>query len=77
MGGTIARNPKYGHRLRDESGTVVIKFYETTFRKIDHLLRKRKDGLFVLDKNEVRKQNGNSWVKKAYKLTNGDKKYAI
>lgn len=74
-GGTIAKYPGYPCRLRDTYGIVVMKFNESSFNSLKHLLRRRKDGLFVIDKKEVRKQRGSTWIKKSYKLINGA--YAI
>lgn len=75
IGGTIASYRDNSYRLRDEKSNVILKFYEPTFSAIKYLLRKRKDSLFVINKNEVRRHRGNTWVKKSYKLINGA--YAI
>lgn len=66
-GGSVAKYPRYPYRLRDQSGSVVLKFNQNTFSSLKNLLRKIKDGLFLIDKNEVRKLRGNSWAKKYYK----------
>jgi len=66
-GGSIAKYPRYPYRLRNKACMSVLKFNQNTFSSLKHLLRKRKDSLFVIDKNEVRKLRGNAWAKKYYK----------
>ena len=67
-GGTIAKYPLNACRLRDERGVVILKFQEASFKSVKHLLRKRNDSLYVINKNVVRKQRGSTWVKKSYKM---------
>ncbi|HEY9362184.1 MAG TPA: hypothetical protein VIQ00_02900, partial [Chitinophagaceae bacterium] len=52
-GGNIAKYPRYAYRLRNQTSEPVLKFNQNTFSSLKHLLRKRKDCLFVIDKNEV------------------------
>jgi len=74
--GTIAKYPRYPYRLRDAAGNVQLKFNENTFRSLKNLLRKRKDSLIVIDKNEVRKLRGNAWAKQQYKQSLKIKQHA-
>ncbi len=64
-GGNIAAYPNYAFRLRDRKNSVVVKFYGNTFQSIKHVLRKQK-GLYVINKNAVRKFRKNTWIKKTY-----------
>lgn len=55
-----------GHLLR--SGTSFVrKINPRTWRQIKRYTRKGKDGLFVIDKRTVRKEHGNTYIKKTYK----------
>lgn len=65
-GHSIVGTPRHGFRLRDQKQNVVAKFNYNTFFRIKHLLRKHKSG-FVIDKNKVRQQHGNSFEKQLYK----------
>lgn len=56
-----------GYRLRTADGCVISKFYSPTFFAIKPLLRKEKNGLYVINKNEVRQLHGKSWIKRQYK----------
>jgi hypothetical protein len=50
------------------SGTSFVKkINPRTWRQIKRYMRKRKDGLFVIDKRTVRKEHGNTYIKKTYK----------
>ena len=66
-GGTIANYPRFPFRLRNKKNMPIAKFNENTFYSIYSLLRRRKDSLFVIDKNKVRKLRGSTWIKKYYK----------
>lgn len=62
----------YGHQrgfhLRDTEKNVFIeKVNPRTYRQVKFYLRKRKDGLFVIDKRVVRREHGNTWIKHEYK----------
>jgi hypothetical protein len=62
----------YGHQrgflLRNtESNSFIGKINPRTYRQVKYYLRKRKDGLFVIDKRVVRKEHGNTWIKQLYK----------
>jgi hypothetical protein len=64
----------YGHQrgflLRDmETNSFISKINPRTYRRIKYYLRKRKDGLFVIDKRIVRKEHDNTWIKQQYKQT--------
>ena len=57
-----------GYRVVDSTGSPVARIQEKTFKVVKQLLRPTKRrGIFLLNKNEVRKLNGNCWVKKMYK----------
>lgn len=72
QGGSIAKSIGHGYRLRDSSGTAICKFQAQSFAGIKHLLRKQKNApLYLINKNEVRKQRGSTWIKKCYKMING------
>lgn len=50
------------------SGTSFVKkINPRTWRQIKRFTRKGKDGLFVIDKRTVRKEHGNTYIKKTYK----------
>jgi hypothetical protein len=50
------------------SGTSFVKkINPRTWRQVKRYMRKRKDGLFVVDKRKVRGEHGNSYIKKTYK----------
>jgi len=61
----------YGHQrgflLRGTANNFLSKVNPRTYRQVKYYLRKRKDGLFVIDKRVVRKEHGNTWIKQAYK----------
>ena len=61
----------YGHQrgflLRGTENNFVSKVNPRTYRQVKWCLRKRKDGLFVIDKRVVRKEHGNTWIKQEYK----------
>lgn len=60
----------YGHQrgflLRGTENNFVSKINPRTYRQVKSYLRKRKDGLFVIDKRVVRKEHGNTWIKQEY-----------
>ena len=62
----------YGHQfgflLRDmESKSFICKINPRTYRQVKRYLRKeKKTGLFVIDKREVRKESGKTWIKQQY-----------
>lgn len=60
------------YRLRDAKCNPVLKFTYKTYKPISGLLRKTGNGMYVLDLRTVRKQRGNSWVKKYYKQQNNN-----
>lgn len=66
QGATIYNGRASGYRLRTADGYVISKFYGPTFDALKPLLRRQKNGLFVINKNEVRQLHGKSWVKKQY-----------
>lgn len=66
-GCNIANSSRDGFRLRTPQAHVISKFYAQTFNSIRPLLRKEKNGLYVLDKRHVRTLHGQAWVKKEYK----------
>lgn len=50
------------------SGTSFVKkINPRTWRQIKRYVRKEKSGLFVIDKRTVRKEHGNTYIKKTYK----------
>lgn len=66
-GCTIYNARSSGYRLRTSNGCVISKFYGPTFYALKPLLRREKNGLYVIDKREVRQLHGKNWVKKEYK----------
>lgn len=62
---------QFGFHLRDmERKTFISKINPRTYRQVKRYLRKeKKTGLFVIDKREVRKERGNTWIKQQYKKT--------
>lgn len=65
-GGYIAKCPPNNYRLRTSDHHVVSKFYDVTFSIFKELLRRDKDGLFLLDRNKVRQLHGSAWIKQEY-----------
>lgn len=60
----------YGHQrgfLLRSGTSFVRKINPRTYRQVKQYLRRRKDGLFVIDKRVVRKEHGNTWIKQTYK----------
>lgn len=61
----------YGHQrgflLRGTENNFIYKINPRTYRQVKSYLRKRKDGLFVIDKRRVRSEHGNTWIKQQYK----------
>lgn len=70
QGGNIAQCFTSGYRLRDGTHRGIRRFSAPTFSTLKKFLRKEKSGLYVLNKNKVRQERGNSWIKKQYKLLN-------
>ena len=64
-GYNIAAAASSGYRLRNAKHEPVRRLTGTTFQKLKPLLRQQK-GLFIIDKNKVRQQHGNSLVNKIY-----------
>lgn len=64
-GGSIAAGSN-GFRVRNSKHLVELKIKSSSFHTIKYLLRKTKDGLFVMNRTEVRKLHGKSWVKVQY-----------
>lgn len=64
----------YGHQfgflLRDmKSNSFVSKVNPRTYRQVKRYLRReKKTGLFVIDKREVRKESGKTWIKQQYNI---------
>lgn len=65
LGYTIAASGASGYRLRDPEANVCRKISVKTFQKLRALLRK-KDGLFLVNKSEVRKLHGRTFIKTEY-----------
>jgi hypothetical protein len=62
-------NEKYGYCLYDRSNNPVTAIHSKLFGKIAHLLKKKK-GVYTLNLNTVRQQNGHATVKRIYKEKN-------
>lgn len=76
-GASIVCAASSGYRVVDSTGSPVARIQQKTFRAIQPLLRSTKRrGIFLINKNEVRKLNGNCWVKKIYKKTLNSMKQA-
>lgn len=56
------RSGKY--RLRDENNCVILTMTKVTFVAVKPLLRRTKNGLFVINKNMVSQLHGNDLVKR-------------
>lgn len=56
-----------GLYLRGTQNNFMRKINPRTYRQVKRYLRKGKDGLFVIDKRQVRKEHGNTWIKQQYK----------
>lgn len=67
-GGSIAAYGKF-YRLGDKKHSPVRTFYFNIWFRVKHILRKS-GGMYVLDKNKVRKLHGKNWIKKYYKQQN-------
>lgn len=66
-GCNIAAYRNGNFRLRTRNNCVISKFYESTFDSLRFILRREKNGLYVIDKNAVRQLHGKAWVKREYK----------
>ncbi|MBC7509797.1 MAG: hypothetical protein H7320_13775 [Ferruginibacter sp.] len=67
-GASIVCAASSGYRIIDSTGSPIARIQSKTFKAMHPLLRSTKRrGIFLINKNEVRKLNGNSWVKKLYK----------
>lgn len=75
-GGSISAGSN-GFRVRDAQHLVVWKIKSSSFYTLKDLLRKTRDGLFVINKSEVRKLHGKNWVKREYVKLSGLKKATI
>ncbi len=64
-GGSISAGSN-GFRVRNSQHQVEWKIKSSSFYTLKYLLRKTKAGLFVINKNEVRKLHGSNWVKREY-----------
>lgn len=65
----------YGHQrgflLRGTENNFLSKINPRTYHQVKRYLRKeKKTGLFVIDKREVRKESGKTWIKQQYKQLN-------
>ena len=65
-GGSISAGSN-GFRVRNGQHLVELKIKSSSFYTLKYLLRKTKDGLFVINKSEVRKLHGKNWVYQEYK----------
>ena len=65
-GGSISAGSN-GYRVRNEKHMVEWKISSPSFYVLKNVLRKTKNGLFVIDKNAIRTLHGNNWVKKQYR----------
>lgn len=65
-GGTITAGSN-GYRVRNALHQVEWKIKRSTFYTLKYLLRRTSDGLFMINKNEVRKLHGSNWIKAEYK----------
>lgn len=70
QGGNIANCFASGYRLRDGTHNGIRRFTAPTFFSLQKFLRKEKSGLYVINKNKIRQERGNAWIKKQYKLLN-------
>lgn len=61
----VYRNDHY--RVRDEKHSPVRSFYKATFDVLSPFLRQSKNGFLVIDKNAIRQQRNNTWIKQFYK----------
>jgi hypothetical protein len=66
-GCNIATYRNGNFRLRTANNCVISKFYEPTFDSLKFILRKEKNGLYVIDKKAVRSLHGKTWIKKEYR----------
>lgn len=67
-GGNIAHSGQSGIRLRDKTYNPVCKVTKRRFWLMRDLLKKNKNGMWVISPRAVLKLRANSWVKKQYKL---------
>lgn len=76
-GGYISQLGKYRARVLDRKASPVRAINSRTLARIDRLLRRDpRRGYLVLDLREVRRLNGNSWIKKLYKQRYEENKQA-
>ncbi|MBC7509361.1 MAG: hypothetical protein H7320_11545 [Ferruginibacter sp.] len=74
-GASIVCAASSGYRIIDSTGSPVARIQQKTFKAVHPLLRSTKlRGIFLINKNEVRKLNGNCWVKKMYKKSSTNMK---
>jgi hypothetical protein len=72
-GGFITYNNSSGYRILDNTNFPVLKITKKGFDKLHSLLRKSKRigiTIYLINKSEVRKLNGNATFKKIYKKLN-------
>lgn len=74
-GGSIAVGSN-GFRVRNAEHHVEWKINSSTFYSLRYLLRKTNNGLFIMNKSEVRKLHGGTWIKMEYKRLFAEKKEA-
>ena len=61
-GGMIA----YRSRVLDKNSNPIVKITENMFNELKPMLRKNKL-VYLINKSEVRRQHGNTFIKKQYK----------
>jgi hypothetical protein len=73
--GHYIRGISSGYRVYAPNVMPVAKLGDGTFRRLKDLLRKDKQGRWLIDKRAIRRLNGNAGIKKLYKklLANGRK----
>jgi hypothetical protein len=63
-------NTKFTHRLYEGKMNPVLKVSDKDFKDPFHyFLKEDKRGRITLNLKTVRKERGNAWIKKAYKLS--------
>ena len=76
-GGSISAGSN-GYRVRNSQHQVEWKINSSSFYTLKYLFRKTKNGLFVINKTEIRKLHGGNWVKVEYtKLLKSNKAMPI
>lgn len=72
-GGSLVASGRNGYRVRDAAHNVRLKVTSALFQDIKPVLR-RKGGMFLINKNEVRRLHGNTLLKQWYKQQLQNKK---